>query len=81
VTLLILHKGVENTGSLTFLDILATRTLVGPLQATVLRKPTNTGQHLPFSSHHPLQQDLSIPQTLFCRAENISQKDDLRKKD
>ena len=35
------------------------------LQTTVFRKAMHGGRYLPFSSHHPLQQKLSIPQTRF----------------
>ena len=69
----------EHEGSLAFLDVLVTRTPEGSLQTTVFRKPTHTGRYLPFSSHHPLQQKLSIPRTLFSRAENIIKDDELKK--
>ena len=70
----------EHEGSLAFLDVLVTRTPEeGLLQTTVFRKPTHTGRYLPFSFHHPLQQKLSIPRTLFSLAENIIKKDELKK--
>ena len=69
----------EHEGSLAFLDVLVTRTPEGSLSTTVFRKPTHTERYLPFSSHHPLQQKLSIPQTLFSRAENIIKEDELKK--
>ena len=69
----------EHEGSLAFLDVLVTRTPEGLLQTTVFRKPTHTGRYLPFSSHHPLPQKLSIPQTLFFRAENIIKEDEFKK--
>ena len=72
-------RGEEHEGSLAFLDVLVTRTPEGMLQTTVFRKPTHTGRYLPFFSHHPLQQKLSIPRTLFSRTENIIQEDELEK--
>jgi len=66
---------------LAFLDVLVTRTPAGSLQNTAFRKPTHTGRYLPFFTHHPLKQKLSIPRTLFRHAENIVQKDDLRKEE
>ena len=38
-----------------------------------------TSRYLPFSSHHPLRQKLSISRTLFSRAENIINEDELKK--
>ena len=64
-------KEEEHEGSLALLDVLVTRIPEGMLQITVFRKLTHTGRYLPFSSHHPLQQKLSIPRTLFFRVENI----------
>ena len=69
----------KHEGSLAFLDVLVTRTLEGPLQTTVFRKPKHTGRCQPFCSHHPLQQILSIHQTLSSRAENIIKEDELKK--
>ena len=67
----------EHEGSLAILDMLVTRTPEGLLQTTVFRKPTHTSRYLPFFSHHPLQQKLSIPRTLFSQAENIIKEDEL----
>ena len=69
----------EHEGSLAFLDVLVTRTPEGLLQTTVFRKPTHTGRYQSFSFHHPLPQKLSIPRTLFFRAENIVKEDELKK--
>ena len=46
-----------------------------------IQKPTHIGRYLPFSFHYPFQQKLSIPQTLFTRAENIMNEDKLKKDD
>ena len=73
-------KEEEHEGFLAFLHLLVTRAPERSLQTTVFRKPTHIGRYLPFSSHCPLQQKLSIPQTLFSRAENII-KEDKHKKD
>ena len=69
----------EHECSLAFLDVLVTRTSEGSLQTTVCLKSTHTGRYLHFFSHHPLQQKLSIFQTLFSRAENITKEDELKK--
>ena len=69
----------KHEGSLAFLDVLVARTLEGPLQTTVFRKPKHTGRCQHFCSHYPLQQILSIHQTLSSRAENIIKEDELKK--
>ena len=69
----------EHKGSLAFLNVLLTRTSGGSLQTTVFKKPPHSGRNLPFSCHHPLQQKLSIPRTLFSQAENIRKEDELKK--
>ena len=69
----------EHEDSLAFLDVLVTRTPEGSLQTTVFRKPTHTDRYLSFSSHRPLQQKLSILQTLFSQAENIIKEDKIKK--
>ena len=43
----------------------------GTLSTDIYRKPTHTGRYLSFSSHHPLNQKLSIARTLYSRANNI----------
>ena len=69
----------EHEGSLAFVDVLVTYTPKEWLQTTVFRKPTHTGRYLPFSSHHSFKQKLSIPRTIFSRAENIIKEDELKK--
>ena len=59
--------------------MLVTRIAEGSLQTTVFCKPTHTGRYLSFSSHHPLQQKLSISRTLFSRADNIIEENKLKK--
>ena len=64
-------KEVESSGSLAFLDVRVSRGPGDSVLTTVYRKPTHTNRYLPFSSHHPLPQKLTIPQTLFSRADNL----------
>ena len=62
----------EVNGTVSFLDVTVTRKHDGSLITSVCRKPTHTGRYLPFDSHHPLSQKLSIPRTLFNRADNAT---------
>ena len=62
----------EVNGTLSFLDVAVTRRPDGFFITSVYRKLILTGRYLPFDSHHPLSQKLSIPRTLFNRAENIT---------
>ena len=51
---------METSGSIAFLDVLLTRELDGSLSTSIFRKPTHTGRYLPFNSHHPFSQKVSI---------------------
>ena len=64
-------KELESKGTLSFLDVAVIRKTDGTLSADMYRKPTHTGRYLSFSSHHPLNQKLSIVRTLYSRANNI----------
>ena len=64
-------KELESEGTLSFLDVAAIRKTDGTLSTDIYRKPTHTGRYLSFTSHHPLNQKLSIARTLYSRANNI----------
>ena len=50
----------------------------GSFSTNVYRKPTHTGRYLPYTSHHPTTQKLSIARTLYSRADNIINKSELK---
>ena len=58
-----------------------TRKYDGSLITSVYRKPIHSGRYLPFDSHHPLSQNLSIPRTLFNRADNVTLDKTLKQKE
>ena len=64
-------KELESEGTLSFLDVAAIRKTDGTLSTDIYRKPTHTGRYFSFTSHHPLNQKLSIARTLYSRANNI----------
>ena len=70
---------METSGSIAFLDVLLTRELDGSLSTSIFRKPTHTGRYLPFNSHHPFSQKVSIAGTLYSRAEKIINNESNRK--
>ena len=45
---------MDNSGSLTFMDIRITRQPQGELTEEVYQKPTHTNRYVPFSTHHPI---------------------------
>ena len=53
-------KEIEASGSLAFLDVFLHREADGSFSTNVYRKPTHTGRYLPYTSHHPTTQKLSI---------------------
>ena len=67
-------KEIEALGSLAFLDVFLHREADGSFSTNVYRKPTHTGRYLPYTSHHPTTQKLSIARTLYSRADNIINK-------
>ena len=64
-------KELESEGTLSFLDDAVIKRTDGTLSIDIYRKPTHTGRYFSFSSHHPLNQKLSIARTLYYRANNI----------
>ena len=46
---------------------------------SIFRKPTHTGRCLPFYSHHPFSQKVSIAGTLYFRVEKIINNESNRK--
>ena len=64
-------KELKSEGTLSFLDVAVIRKTDGTLSTDIYRKPTYTGRYLSFTSHHPLNQNLSIARTLYSRANNI----------
>ena len=57
-------KELESEGTLSFLDVAVIRKTDGTLSTDIYKKTTHTGKYLSFSSRHPLNQKLSIAQTL-----------------
>ena len=70
---------METSGSIAFLDVLLTLELDGSLSTSIFRKPTHTGRYLPFNSHHPFSQKVSIARTLYSRAEKLINNESNRK--
>ena len=70
---------MEKSGSIAFLDVLSTREWDGSLSTSIFRKPAHAGRYLPFNSHHPFSQKVTVALTLYSRAEKIINKDSNRK--
>ncbi|XP_070550371.1 uncharacterized protein [Ptychodera flava] len=64
-------EGEENR-SLAFLDTLSVVQVDGSINLKSYRKPTHTDQYLNFTSNRPLQHKLGVIQTLFHRAESVT---------
>ena len=56
------------------MDVFLQREADGSFSTNVYRKPTHTGGYLPYTSHHPTTQKLSIARILYSKAVNIIHK-------
>ena len=67
-------KELEKSGHLAFLDISVQQMEDGSLTTSIYRKPTHTVRYLQYSSHHPVNQKVSVSRrpTLFSRADRIT---------
>ena len=65
-------KELEKSGQLAFLDVSVQQMEDGSLATSVYRKPTHTDRYLQYSSHHPVNQKVSVARTLFSRAISIT---------
>ena len=65
-------KELEKSGQLAFLDVSIQQMEDGSLATCVYRKPTHTDRYLQYSSHHPVNQKVSVARTLFSRANTIT---------
>ena len=63
--------GMEQEGSLTFLDTRVTSNSDTSLTTTVFRKKTHSDQYLVFDSHHPLAHKVAVARTLHTRGDQI----------
>ena len=64
-------KELEKSGQLAFLDVSVQQLKDGSLATSVYRKPTHTDKYFQYSSHHPVNQKVSMARTLFSRANRI----------
>lgn len=62
---------LENSGTLSFLDVLVHKTKNGPPLTSIFRKPTWTGLYLHFLSSVPIQYKRNIVQNMFNRASKL----------
>ena len=65
-------KELEKSGQLVFLDVSIQQMEDGSFATCVYRKPTHTDRYLQYSSHHPVNQKVSLARTLFSRANSIT---------
>ena len=72
---------IETDNTIAFLDTLLERKEDGSVKVKVYRKKTHTNQHLPFDSHHPLNQKLGVPRTLLNRCEEIVTEEEDKKEE
>ena len=71
-TLIKFTKKLEKSGQLAFLDVSIQQMEDGSLATCVVRKPTHTDRYLQYSSHHPVNQKVSVARILFSRANSIT---------
>ena len=67
-----LTKELEKLGQLAFLDVSVQQMEDGSLATSVYRKPIHTDRYLQYSSHHPVNQKVSVTRTLFSRTNSIT---------
>ena len=65
-------KELKKSGQLAFLDVSVQQMEDGSLATSIYRKPTHTNRYLQYSSHHPVNQKVSVARTLFSRANSIT---------
>ena len=65
-------KELEKSGQLAFLDFNVQQLEDGSLATGVYWKPTHTDRCLQYSSHHPVNQKISVARTLLSRANSIT---------
>ena len=65
-------KELERAGQLVFLDVSVQQMEDGSLATSVYRKTTHTDRYLQYSSHHPVNQKVSVARALFSRANRIT---------
>ena len=63
---------LEKSGQLAFLGVSVQQLKDGSLATSVCRKPTHTDRYLQYSSHHPVNQKVSVTGILFSRANRIT---------
>ena len=71
---------LEKSGQLAFLDVSVQQIEDESLTTSVYRKPTHTDRYLQYSSHHPVNQKVSVARTLFSRANRITSNNEKRSK-
>ena len=65
-------KELEKSGQSSFLDVSVKQMENGSLATSVYRKLTHTDRYLKYSSHHPVNQKVSVACTLFSRVNSIT---------
>ena len=63
---------IESNNALPYLDVLLHHCDDSEISTSVYRKPTHTNKYLDFTSHHPLEQKISVIKSLFTRARTLS---------
>ena len=75
-----LIKELEKSGRLAFLDVSVQQMEDESLTTSVYRKPTHTDKYLQYSSHHLVNQKVSVARTLFSRVNRITSNNEKRSK-